>query len=66
MTASEIARKLATEFKGNLSEKDALEAYVERTLGNKHVPITVERIDHYQRLGVRFVRGLSGPQPEFG
>jgi len=66
MTATEIARKLATEFKGSLSEKDALESYLERTLGNKNIPITDERIQYYHRLGVNYVRGLSKPQAEFG
>ena len=66
MTAAEIARKLATEFNGSLSEKDALEAYLERTLGHKSLPITDERIRYYHRLGVNYVRGLSGPQAAFG
>jgi hypothetical protein len=66
MTAREVARKLANEFKGSLSEKDALEAYLERTLGNKHIAITEERIEYYHRLGVNYVRGLSKHQPAFG
>lgn len=64
--ATEIARRLANEFAGSLSEKDALAAYLERTLGNKHVAITAERIEYYHRLGVNYVRGLSRPQPAFG
>lgn len=66
MTATEVARKLAADFKGARSEKDALEAYLERTLGNKNVPVTPERVHYNYRLGVNYVRGLSKPQAAFG
>jgi hypothetical protein len=64
MDAAEVSRKLAAEFKGTLSEKDALEGYVKRTLESR--PLTDENIEYYSRLGVNWVRSLSGPQPEFG
>jgi hypothetical protein len=64
MDAAEIARRCAAEFKGSLSEKDALEGYVERSLKNR--PLTDENIEYYTRLGLNWVRSLSGPQPEFG
>jgi hypothetical protein len=61
VTAREMARKLATEFEGSLNEKDALDAYLARTLENQHIAIPEVRAEYYHRLGANFVRGLSRP-----
>jgi hypothetical protein len=64
MTVAQIARKVADAFEGSLSEKDAVEWYVERTLKNR--PLTDENIECYSRLGVNYGRSLREPRRAFG